>query len=587
MSTRLACALGALALSACAPTDTVTILHTNDWQSHMLGQGPNAEYTPMSTGDDATIGGLSRMKATIDARREASLDPVLVFDAGDWMAGALFQVLRTDQAGELQMMDAIGYDAVTIGNHEFDWGPAELGRIIARADELGAEVPIVASNIVPAVDDPADDPLEAHFDSGRIQRTMVVDTPEGLRVGVFGLLGDEAQSITPGAAPTTFEPAFEAAEAAVEELRSEQVDLVVAITHSGLDEDLLLADAVDGIDVIVGGHSHSALTEVWHKGQTAIVQAGANAQYVGEIRLERLGEHWTTRGYTLHELDDSIEGDAEVAGRVDDFVAALEDGGFLDDFGAGFHDPVATLPGDLPRQRCAETGLGDLITDAFREQPTRLDPEHPIDVAFESQGVYRDPFLAGASGVQGLSDVFRILPLGVGYDGSEGYSLVDFWVTGEELQTACEVTATVSPTTGCNFFIEVSGMRCHFDMDRLPSMRTTKTEIWRDDDWAEVDPEALYHVAVDSYVAELMSLLEDLSGGALVITPKHADGTPAASVEDLLFDADPATEGVQEYKLWEALRDHLEGFEDVDADGIPDVPERYLEPAGRIQGYRR
>ena len=106
----------ALALAGCVPVDSVTILHTNDWHSHLQGQAPNAEYTPGTTGDDLTRGGAARVAAEVAALREAATDPVLVFDAGDWMDGTLFQLLRTDQAAELQVLDAIGYDAVTIGN---------------------------------------------------------------------------------------------------------------------------------------------------------------------------------------------------------------------------------------------------------------------------------------------------------------------------------------------------------------------------------------------------------------------------------------------------------------------------------------
>ena len=107
----------------------LTILHTNDWQSHMIGWGPNAEYTPESIDDDTTVGGIARMKTLIDQIRSTSTNPVALYDAGDWMAGALFQLLATTDAAELQMMGALGYDAITLGNHEFDWGPQVLSLI--------------------------------------------------------------------------------------------------------------------------------------------------------------------------------------------------------------------------------------------------------------------------------------------------------------------------------------------------------------------------------------------------------------------------------------------------------------------------
>ena len=141
--------------------DRFTILYTNDWQSHMLGQGSKLEYTPNTTGDDETIGGLARAKTLTDEIRGAATDPVVLYDAGDWVAGALFQLLATSHAAELQMMQHLGYDAICLGNHEFDPGPQVLGQMITKADELGVSVPILASNTVPNIEDPGDDLMEA------------------------------------------------------------------------------------------------------------------------------------------------------------------------------------------------------------------------------------------------------------------------------------------------------------------------------------------------------------------------------------------------------------------------------------------
>jgi len=90
---------------------------------------------------------------------------------------------------------------------------------------------------------------------------------------------------------------------------------------------------------------------------------------------------------------------------------------------------------------------------------------------------------------------------------------------------------------------------------------------------------------VDSYVASLMGVLEGLTYGAIVVTPKDAEGNPIASVAAMLFDADPDTDGIQELKLWEALRDYMASFDDTDSDGLPDLPDRYLGPEGRYVGW--
>ena len=575
------------------PVERLTILHSNDWQSHMLGWGPNGEYSPDTTGDDTTVGGLARIKAKIDEIRDAADHPVVLYDAGDWMAGALFQLLAKSDAAELQMMQELGYDAITIGNHEYDWGPALLGEMITTANEKGVDLTMVASNTHPDPTNPDDDPLEEHFTSGRIKNTHVQEVGD-LRIGLFGLLGDSAQSITPAAAPTTFSPSVEAAQAAMEELASEDVDIVIALTHAGVSEnsatsaDEILAEAVPGIDVIVGGHSHTPLFEEIQTNGTIIVQAGAYTRYLGELTVTRAeGGDWELESYQLHEMNDEILGDANVTSMVDGFLDTLE-AGPLADLGYNFDTPIISVEGDVAVDHCTESGLGNYVTDAFRTQLSALSPDDPIDVAFESQGVIRDNISAGQSGIQGFSDIFRVMPLGVGTDDVPGYSLVHFWVTAQELAGACEVTASISPDYGCDYFIEFSGMRCTVDMGKSLFNRVVKLELPDGDGWREIDTsrhnDELFHIAVDSYVASLMNILEGLTFGGISVTPKRADGTPTESSLEWIFDTDPETEGIQEMKLWEALIGYGESFADIDGDGVSDLPG-YLEGEERLVGF--
>jgi 5'-nucleotidase len=96
----------------------------------------------------------------------------------------------------------------------------------------------------------------------------------------------------------------------------------------------------------------------------------------------------------------------------------------------------------------------------------------------------------------------------------------------------------------------------------------------------------LYHVAVDAYVAGLMGILEGLTFGAIIVPPKDADGNRHTNADDMVFDKDPNTPGVQELKLWEALVGYAQTLDDTDNNGIPDLPDRYLGPEGRINGYK-
>ncbi len=571
----------------------LTILHTNDWQSHMLGWGPNKEYTPDIEGDDTTVGGLARTKTLVDEIRAASTNPVLLYDGGDWMAGALFQLLATTHASELQMMQTLGYDAICLGNHEFDWGPAVLGEMIAKADELGVTVPILASNTSPNPDDPGDDALEALFESGRIQDVRVDTLDNGVTVGLFGLVGDEAARITPGVAPAAFEEAEVAAAAAVEALQAMDVDIIIALSHTGVGEsgtplgDEVIAANVPGIDVIVSGHSHTALHEPRMVGDTVIVQAGAYTRYLGQLDIVQDGDGgWSMEAYTLHELTDEIPGDPGVTEQVTDFVTALEEGPLVE-LGYSFDQELFHIPGDIAVEHCQESGLGDFITDAYRHTLNSFGLGDEIVAAFESPGVIRDNMVAGESGIESFSDAFRVLPLGLGSDGVPGYGLVTFYASPRDLKSTCETTASIPAIEGCDYFIEVSGIRCHLEPERSFGNKARGVDIWQDGEWVALDitdSETLYRVAVDSYVASLMNILGGLTFDAIVIEPKLADGTVVDDTSTLLFDKDPETEGVQEVKLWEAMITYAETFPDEDGDGLPDLPEMYLTGGERILG---
>ncbi len=570
------------------------VLHTNDNHSHLVGWGPNAEYTPETTGDDQTVGGIARTMTLVQQIRASSPDQVLLFDAGDWMNGDLFMLLAQTDPAELQMFQALDYDAVTLGNHEFDRGPGYLGDMLAKADSLGVDVPIVASNVVANPDDAADDSLEAELDSGRIESTKVLVLDNGLRLGLFGLIGDDAQSITPGIAPSSFLPQADAAAASVASLEAEGVDLVFALSHSGVTDDPstspdnLIAQAAPDIDVIVGGHSHTPLPEPLTEGTTTILQAGAFGRYLGELHLAWDGTTLEVESYTLHEIDDSLVGDATVNAQVEGFEAEL-DAGPLAALGHTLSEPILAVPGDISTVECAESGLGDFITDSYLSSMNATNPADPIDFSFESQGVVRDNLVAGNTGVEAFSDVFRVLPLGSGNDDVPGYDLVDFYVTAAELLDVCEVTASISPSYGCNYFIEVSGLRCNIDMSHSTFNRARSIDRWNGTGWDAMDSSSanteLYHVAVDSYVASLMGILGGLTFDAIVITPKDAAGAPVESLDAMRFDADGTTDGVQTMKLWQALLAYGQGQQDTDGDGVPEAPAAYLAAQGRIVGY--
>jgi len=182
----------------------LTIIHSNDIHSHFLGASPNIDYSPLTTGEDKTIGGWARIATVIKETKKERSNPVLVVDAGDFLMGSLFHMVTREQAFELRLLRMMGYDAVTLGNHEFDLKPGGLARILTSARDSGQIPQVVFSNAVFSQESSKDDALENIFKQGIVKPYLVLERG-GLRIGLFGLLGKDAAEVAPFASPISFE----------------------------------------------------------------------------------------------------------------------------------------------------------------------------------------------------------------------------------------------------------------------------------------------------------------------------------------------------------------------------------------------
>ncbi len=595
----LAGAVFLLFSSGAAMAQNLTIMHTNDMHSHLLGYGPNGEYTPMTYGDDATIGGMARIAGKVDdvraSREEGS---TLLVDAGDFMMGSAFVFMRG--AAELETMNEIGYDMLTLGNHEFDWTSVGTAQILSNIPDLGLDLRVVASNLIFDPDDPGDDALEALYDGGVIRDYRIVTVNGTLRVGFFGLVGENAASVAPLASPVVFGDRVTAAEAMVEALQTEGVDLIVCLSHSGLDEDSDLALAVPGIDVIISGHTHEKTETPLTAGDTIIVQAGSYTRYLGVLDLDlTLG----TYAYELVPIDDCIEpeigtGCVPADGDVHTLVSGLEldVNDALD--AAGYDYEFAQVVGetdfDLVAVDGQEGNLGNLVTDSMRWMVDQYETE-PTDIAIESNGVIRDNILRGTAPYDNniaFSDAFAAVPLGFGLNGGIGYPMLSFYLTGAELKKALELIVIAYPMMGGDYWLNVSGLRYEYMPGGIPLGSVTTVEIGDEiSGYTKLNKNKLYKVAINYYVAQFIDGIPELIDGLIGIpgignlfklVPKDASGVPVESLADARVDTDPATEGVQELQEWDGFVRYFGTFDDTDDDGTPNVPELYSGPTGRI-----
>lgn len=242
---RLPLFLAFVFLSACAADKgggefSLSIVHTNDIHARLLPFDDDGK--DCSPKDKKCSGGMAGVIALIEKQREKDPD-TLVFDAGDRFTGTLFYTLHKSRDVSM-LMNAAGYSAMTLGNHDFDDGEAEL-ELFARS----ASAPIVAANVV-------------FSDSEYLKRTVspfkIFDI-KGKKAGVTGIATPDT-AFVPAAKGVSFLPVRESVVNAVQKMKDSGADVVIVLSHSGLEEDKRLAETTDGIDVIVGGHSHSLLT---------------------------------------------------------------------------------------------------------------------------------------------------------------------------------------------------------------------------------------------------------------------------------------------------------------------------------------
>ncbi len=574
----------------------LTVLHTNDEHSALLPHAP--PLTDDQEFKGSRIGGFARLAtavAAVRATKEAEGEPVLLLSAGDFLGGSPFSWLALrGHSPELSLMEALGYDAVTLGNHEFDYGSSVLARYFTCAGypEAHERTLLLATNTAPR----DGHPLAAE---GMLRRQGLLRLQGGLQVGVIGLLGEEAVGLTHSSNDVVFRDACRTASDAAARLRAQGADIVIVLSHSGLEGDKELAREVPELDLIVGGHCHSVLHEPVEEGRTLIVQAGSRARYLGVLELAydpntgSLRTRNTERNRPfLVPIDGQLEPCAEIASLVSGYTTELS--GFMGEVTRGtFGDMMATVarsPFSLPNvPPCEESQAANFITDAMRsraEERTKC----KVHVAVQANGNIRGPFVPGwsehAHGHLTLYDLVEVIGLGCGADGRPGYPMVSAYLTGEELYRLVRAGLLLGCHKGNSHFLQFSGLRYRYSRSTL---RVLRVDIWIGTGlqptgdaagYTSIDrgDRALYHVVTDAYVYSLMPLLA-ASLPDLVITPKDMRGEPIPPSR--MGDRFVRHEDRSELKVWEAVATHAAGQPPGD-DGIPEFPAYYARLSERM-----
>ncbi len=445
-------------------TFALTIMHTNDTHAqHEANRDHN--------------GGVAR-QATVVQQIRAEVEHSLLLDAGDRFTGTLFHQQHMGQ-DNIQIMNLLGYDAMTLGNHEFDNGDTVLATFLD-----GINFPAVVSN----VDFSASEEL-----NGKVLPYTVLEV-DGESIGIIGLITPETAILSSPGETLVFNPDLAViTQQYVDELSEMGVNKIIALTHIGYNHDVELAAEVSGVDIIIGGHDNTFLSNTYAgaageyptvlestSGEPVlVVQAYTKTEYLGRLDVEFDADgilvDWEGDAILLSQY---ITPDPQMAALVAELAAPIEE---LRQTPIG--ETAVYLVGDRSVCRVEECNLGNLIADAVRA-------ETGADIVFQNGGGIRADI---PDGVVTLGDVLTVLPFG---------NLVSTMsLAGADVWTALE-NGVSQVEDGAGRFAQVSGLRYTWDGSQEPGNRIVSVDVWNDEtgEYEPLDLEEVYYVATNDFM---------------------------------------------------------------------------------------
>ncbi len=447
---------------------SLRVLHTNDHHAHLEA---------VQVGE-TNLGGIAQRKTLINSLRSNDQTPTLLLDAGDIFQGTLYFNKYLGKA-DLPFYNELNYEAVAIGNHEFDKGQQVLADFIKQA-----KFPMLSANIEVASDSPL---------SGLIQ-PWIIHQVKGQKIGIFGLTTEATAVLSSPGDGIVFTDKVEAAKKAVAALEKQGVNKIIALTHLGFSNDQELARKVDGIDIIIGGHSHTPLgnmpgatlpypvVEKTPNGETVLLVTDWEwGKYLGDlqVRFDSLGHFKNWQG-SPHAVDDSIKPDERFMAQLEEFKVPLDN---LRQQVIG--KTAVKLNGDRANIRTQETNLGNLIADAIL---TKMSVDNG-QIAIVNGGGIRASIPPGDVTV---GQVLEVLPF--------GNTVTRLDLTGRQIKEALEHGVS-NVEKGDGGFPHVSGIRFNWNPKAPPNSRIVSIQI-RDSQGNEkpLDLNATYRVVTNDFM---------------------------------------------------------------------------------------
>ena len=462
----------------------LVILHTNDMHARVLGVKANdGMCTPDERDESICFGGFDRIYTQVLAERARGL-PLILLDAGDQFQGTMFHYLYSGLASA-RFMNIIGYDAMVVGNHEFDNGPSVLANFINKI-----KFPMLSANIN----------LSKSLELNNKIKPYVIINKNNIKIGVIGYTTEDTAFLSNPGPHISFNPIVESVKKAVLELKKAHVDVIIALSHAGLARDIQIAKSIDGIAAIISGHTNSLLSNKASdsdgpcplvvlspsKKPTLIGSAFAYGKYLGRIEFsfDAQGVPIAWQGEPIL-LDQSIirhQGMAHEALELYKPILALES------------EKVGTAVAEIQAQDCRfeECVAGNFLSDAMLFYTRKMG----VDIALMNAGGIRASLPKGSINRAHLKET---LPF--------EKKLVMFKLKGSLIRQILEHGVSFAEdkrNDNTGRFLQVAGLKYVFDPHKLPGKRIIEIQVYDfiTAKYKSLDPNKIYGVATNSYMAE-------------------------------------------------------------------------------------
>ncbi|WP_454701766.1 5'-nucleotidase C-terminal domain-containing protein [Agrobacterium burrii] len=460
----------------------LNILHINDFHSRIESiNKSDSTCSAAEEGKNECFGGAARLLTAINQTRDALKAEgknVLLLNAGDNFQGSLFYTTYKGTV-EAEMLNAMKFDAMTVGNHEFDDSEDGLAGFLDKV-----QFPVVTANVVATAASKIGD---------RVKPSIVLEVG-GQKIGIVGAVAnDTAELATPGPNITIAEDVAKISEQ-VQKLKQEGVDKIIALTHVGYPRDLEFIAKIPDVDVVVGGHSHTLLSNTDQKAEgpyptlvdnpggykVPVVQAGQYSKYLGDLKVvfDDSGVVKESKGDPIL-IDSSFKPDEATLKRIDELKAPIE---ALKTKVVGSSE--GPIEGDRKVCRVKECSMGNLVADATLARVK----DQGVTIAFANSGGLRSSIDAGDVS---MGEVLTVLPF--------QNTVATFQLKGEDIRAALE-NGVSQIDDGAGRFMQVSGMKYSFDRSKPAGSRVVSVDVKEGEAFVPLDPAKTYIVAANNYV---------------------------------------------------------------------------------------